>query len=294
MLFSQRQGFRAAEQAIQLNTLDPATRSGLWDAVKFFLWDNAGIAGYKPISDSAINGQIQTLWHNYFKFPVDTIPYQLEQTIAFVRKHFFGCEWYEVYDILEFISPYLSESKKFKDFCNNVLARDNAGYRFVGNIIAPISSETEIRAIDEAITSVQGLSGIKAHLLQALEHLASRTSPDYRNSIKEAVSSVEGICQYLAGDSKATLGQAIAILEKNGAVHPALKASFSSLYGYTSDADGIRHAMLDEANLTFVDAKFMLVTCSAFVNYALGKAAELGITPGSPNLSSQRTQILPR
>ena len=53
-----------------------------------------------------------------------------------------------------------------------------------------------------------------------------------------------------------------------------MKASLSSLYGYTSDADGIRHAMLDEPSLSFTDAKFMLVVCTAFVNYLTGKLAE--------------------
>ena len=50
-------------------------------------------------------------------------------------------------------------------------------------------------------------------------------------------------------------------------LHGALKSAFNSLYGFTSDSNGIRHALLDETNLTFDDAKFMLVTCSAFVNY---------------------------
>ena len=49
----------------------------------------------------------------------------------------------------------------------------------------------------------------------------------------------------------------------------ALRNAFSSLYGYTNDAEGIRHALLEEGNLTKADAKFMLVCCSAFINYAL-------------------------
>ena len=51
----------------------------------------------------------------------------------------------------------------------------------------------------------------------------------------------------------------------------------AQLYGYTSDADGIRHALLDESDLDFEDAKFMLVSCSAFTNYLKGKAIKAGI-----------------
>ncbi|MGQ9708742.1 MAG: AbiJ-NTD4 domain-containing protein, partial [bacterium] len=34
---------------------------------------------------------------------------------------------------------------------------------------------------------------------------------------------------------------------------------------------------LDEPNLSFEDAKFMLVSCSAFINYLITKAAKAGI-----------------
>lgn len=60
-------------------------------------------------------------------------------------------------------------------------------------------------------------------------------------------------------------------------VHPALRGAFQKLYGYTSDADGIRYALLEESNLDFEDAKFMLVSCSAFVNYLKAKAAKAGL-----------------
>jgi len=34
---------------------------------------------------------------------------------------------------------------------------------------------------------------------------------------------------------------------------------------------------MDEPNLTFDDAKYMLVSCSAFVNYLKAKAADAGL-----------------
>ncbi len=66
-------------------------------------------------------------------------------------------------------------------------------------------------------------------------------------------------------------------IEKKVELHPALKKAFDSLYGYTSDADGIRHALLDEPNLDSEDAKFMLVSCSAFINYLISKSSKAGI-----------------
>ena len=41
---------------------------------------------------------------------------------------------------------------------------------------------------------------------------------------------------------------------------------------YTSDADGIRHALSEEANLDLADAKFMHVVCAAFVVLLIQRA----------------------
>jgi len=56
-------------------------------------------------------------------------------------------------------------------------------------------------------------------------------------------------------------------------VHPALRNGYSSLYGYTSDEGGIRHGLLEADTITFSDAKFFLVVCSAFVNLVEDKTA---------------------
>ena len=56
-------------------------------------------------------------------------------------------------------------------------------------------------------------------------------------------------------------------------LHPALAGAFQKLYGYTSDADGIRHALMEESNLDLADASLMLVACSGFVSYLLAKNA---------------------
>lgn len=112
-----------------------------------------------------------------------------------------------------------------------------------------------------------------------MKFLSDRDNPNYRNSIKESISAVEAICKIIAKDSKATLGKALDIIEKSLKVsmHPALKVAFDKLYGYTSTTEGIRHALMDLPKLDFEDAKFMLVACSAFINYLIVKADKAGI-----------------
>ena len=73
--------------------------------------------------------------------------------------------------------------------------------------------------------------------------VSDRVAPDYRNSVKESISAVEAACRHVTGLSSATLADA---LKKVSDIHPAYSKAFGQLYGYTSDASGIRHSLTDE------------------------------------------------
>jgi hypothetical protein len=184
-------------------------------------------------------------------------------------------KWYEVYDFVEFVSTYGPKEKRdeFVRACNSFFERENSGYRFVDGKIIAISSSDEVSEIENAIERSTPYYGVKQHLSNAITLMSDKKKPDYRNSIKESISAVESLCKTLSEDKKATLGAALKILEKKGVMHPALKSAFSSLYGYTNDADGIRHALMEKSNLTSADARFMLISCSAFVNYVIASSA---------------------
>ena len=64
--------------------------------------------------------------------------------------------------------------------------------------------------------------------------------------------------------------------------HWDLKNAFSSMYGWTSNTEGIRHGLQDEPDLGFEDAKYMLVACSGFINYLLEKAKKAGLDLPNP------------
>lgn len=174
-----------------------------------------------------------------------------------------------MFDILEILVDTLPpemRSDTFVKVVNATLEREAVGYRLVGGQVLQITDEEELRAIDAAIDVAP--SPVKIHLQNALRHLADRRAPDYRNSIKESISAVESVVKLIAKDDKSTLGQ----LLKRMALHQALEKGFAAMYGYTSDADGIRHGLMDQPALSASDARFFLVICSAFVNYALEKA----------------------
>ncbi len=96
--------------------------------------------------------------------------------------------------------------------------------------------------------------------------------------MKEAISSIEALCKLIVGDPAADLAKALKAITRKVAIHPALSASLEKLYAYTSDGHGIRHALKDENSVDCEDAQFMLVTCSAFINYISVKASKAGIS----------------
>lgn len=212
------------------------------------------------------------LWLNYFKYPLDELKDDAEKVLFQLRKYFFNCEWYELYDFIEFLTNNYERygfKKEFISDCNVVLEKEMSAYRFVNGLITEITSQQEINEIENALELSVG--GVSVHLRRSLELLSDRESPDYKNSIKESISAVEGYVILTVGAEKGTLGNLLKKLEDEVGLHPALKTAFINLYGYTSDKGGIRHAMTEIENTDFMDAKFMLVVCSAFINFVEGK-----------------------
>lgn len=284
-LFSERKGLKPVKSVLQTDSMDAELRNCLWNCLDMYYWstvDGDDGLGHVCISKrSPMDTLFIRLWHSYFKKPFDTFEYYWGPTYDKVRLYYFGFKWNEVYDFIEFVAnnyPDEDRNAAFMDCCNSVLEREKSGYRFIGGVITDVISEPEIKDIEEALKS--GLKPVTEHLRKALDLYADRKSPDYPNSIKESISAVEAICRMIAGDDKATLGAALKRIEKESQIelHPALKKAFESLYGYTSDADGIRHALLTESNLDSEDAKFMLVSCSAFINYLVSKSSKAKIT----------------
>ncbi len=186
----------------------------------------------------------------------------------------------EVLDIVQYCCRWITwnyetESKIYDAF-NHVFEAEYIGYRFLNGKIAPITDEQELSAIEEACQNP--IEGCRKQIQKAVECFSDREHPDYKNCIKESISAVESVCQVIVGDDKATLGDALKKLEESGVqIHPALKQGFSKLYGYTSDQGGIRHAEgMFESAVTFEEAKFMLVSCSAFINYLIAENGKRG------------------
>lgn len=284
MRFSERYGYKKVRESIQLESVDEPLKNALWNVLKIHVWDQARrstgmYGGYHLSRDSnpELMDLCERLWFHFFKGPLDQLDHDWTKVLKQLRGFFFACKWYELYDFVEFVAGNYRRHQfreRFLEACNVVLEREVSAYRFVDGLIAPIAEREQLEEVERALEREEG--PVHAHLRRALELLSDRTAPDYRNSIKESISAVESLVAKIVGVEKGTLGQLIKKLEGEVALHPALRSAFSSLYGYTSDEGGIRHALMESEVISFADAKFFLVVCSAFVNYVDGKIAAAG------------------
>ena len=279
MRFSQRIGVKPVKTEIQIGSMDNDLRVALWNT--FYMYFLEELKKFSILSLTKYNTFCQSLWRDFFKLPLDTLGDYVPRIVKYINDWFFKAEWCEIYDFIEFVSKTHSpiNSNYFREYCNDMMERELSGYRFVGDLITPITNENELREIEEAIEESRKtkLSGVNAHLKSALSKLSDRKTPDYRNSVKESISAVESISRLITGDTKATLGQALNTIERTIKIHGSLKEGFGKIYGYTSDEGGIRHSMLEETTIEFEDAKYMLVACSTFINYLIMKASKAGV-----------------
>jgi len=268
MKFSERMGLTPVASVIQVNGMNDALRNGLWNVLYTQMSDSLDSIGMYCSCEPKIEAFSRALWTDFFKKPIDDRPENSSQILKMIKTVFFKLVWYDVYNFVEFCAAYYEDELVAP--LNSMLERELAGYRIIDGKVAPISSTEEVETIQEAIGDNTFL-GASAHLKTALDLLSRKTNPDYRNSIKESISAVESVSCAITGSPSAMLPAALKELEKKHSLHSALKDGFIKLYSYTSDGDGIRHAMLDEPQLTQADAIYFLVSCSAFVNYLKSK-----------------------
>ena len=272
--FSERYGY--VHRAIQIESIDLALKNGLWNVFIKHVW--------RPMVDITMSSRINPLddflhdlWDKHFNETTDHLSdierydrSTYDHVLLEIKRRVFEDYWYRFYDFCEFITNNFIRGKLRDDFIklsNSVLEREKSAYRFVSGQIVPITNDIEIEAIESA-AMVGG--PVVIQLQSALEKLSDRQAPDYRNSIKESISAVESQARRNLRDEKATLGQLLIEMERNLGLPKPIKEAFSTLYGYASGPSGVRHGptVAEGMEVSFDLAKFMLVACSAFVNFA--------------------------
>lgn len=207
--------------------------------------------------------------------------YDWERFYSRIEAVLMDAPYNEVLDLLGYICNWLILSTNncfdvFQKWFNELFQNEYVGYRFISGEIVPITDKSEVKEIEQACHTP--FEGARTQLQKALCFLSDREHPDYKNCVKESISAVESVCKVISGNEKATLKDALNGLISNGMnIHGSLKSAILALYGYASDEGGIRHAEREaESIVTFEEAKFMMVTCSAIVNYLVAEYGKHG------------------
>ncbi|WP_406238448.1 AbiJ-NTD4 domain-containing protein [Nocardia sp. NBC_01009] len=264
--FSERYGHVPVRSVVQVGQMDSPLRTELWNLTHQLY--------VKPVQASygADFDHLQYIWTGLMGKEIDRFPPFFHNEL---KQWTLSEEWNRVYDLLE----YLTFHKDHSDLYNEVLVKHLAGYRFLNGCIVPISDSHEITEIEAAVTT--GSDPVKHHLQQAIQLLSDRDTPDYPNSIKESIAAVEAFLVPITG--KNTLGQALTELKSKRVAagrfeHRALLGAWSQLYGWSSDESGIRHGgeTVPHEAITQALARYVLITCSAFINLMTAEQAALG------------------
>ncbi len=141
-------------------------------------------------------------------------------------------------------------------------------------MVTPITNQFEISEIEEAIELSP--EHVQESVRKSIKLFSDKTSPDYNNAIKEIITAVEALCRTIAAESGFTgvnsLTAAVNKLEECGiTLHDKMKEALKDLYWYTCDEDGKRHGGTTYVESDVEDARFMIITCSAIINFLLVK-----------------------
>ncbi len=255
--FSERYGIVPPKE-LQVNELDRETRIELW---------NAYYIAFQPKCSYLASAYVFVAKERMDQIMSNTL--LIDEFGDWHSRE----KWFMLFEFVEHILKCTgSQGDSYRDYIayyNSALERNNVGYRIVGNYAVPITNKEEGEEIEAAMK--QG-GVVQQHIVAAVKLFSDRKNPDFRNSCNESISAVEALVTQLTGTDK--VGTALKQLadETGSPIHKAFVKVFNTMYGHASDG-GIRHALKEDQEITFEDARYYLVSCSAFINYLKIKAS---------------------
>jgi len=216
--------------------------------------------------------EILSYWYvNIECEPIDEFSNIFDVQVSKFKNLIMNKKYNEVFDFPQFLFRHPKTSPDLYKKLQNIIEQYHCAYSVIdeGPTIIPATTEQEAQSIKQAVQSAQeaGFHGAHKHLLEATECV---NSENYAGAVRESIHAVESVACILNENSKTSLKPALNELEKKINIHQALKNGFSSIYGYTNDEEGIRHALHEEeANIDEADALFMIGACASFVTYLL-------------------------
>lgn len=267
--FAEREGVKALPRQLELKEVTQELRARVWTLVHLSIETNTKYDAISHVTrahcwETILTSAWVILDHNFAdEFSVK--PRELTQ----YAKAKMMLPYAEFLEFLEFIVQHKSCPHGLVDHLNKQFESCGFAYRIVDGTIVPIANEQMAESFQTAIENLSsGFSGAQQHLKTAASAL---TAGKYADSVRESIHAVESVaCQICPGER--TLSAALNEFEKKYHLHPALKHGFVKLYGYASDEQGIRHALIDEegAKVGEDEALYMLGACASFAAFLSG------------------------
>jgi hypothetical protein len=152
---------------------------------------------------------------------------------------------------------------------NKVLAEEKSPYRIIKGIVTLLTDEEQIKEIEKALNPPDRFAPVREHIKNALKHLSDKKEPNYEDSIRESIHAVESLAKIITGKDKSLSG----LIQSLKDIPFNLREGFKELYNWSSKT--LRHGKSGKELPTgFEEAIYMMVTCSAFVNYVIAKYGE--------------------
>ena len=269
--FSDRNG-KINPKNIQIDDFDSETRTVLntkcWDIFNKYTEQKFKTSRHEY--RSTYDGQFRSFIGDYLINNILNIPCNENVNFDALKKYFnniFEQSKYNVIlDVIEIIvsTIHLNNKNLYDEF--NLLFEENfVGYRFMNNIICPISNEIEKNEIESAFTTKY--EKVNIHIMKALELLSDRDNPDYHNSIKESYIAIETLGN-INGDGH--IRDNLRKIIKSNNISNQLYKSIDHFIDFVNTEPGVRHDNNNESHeITFDEAKFCLVIASGIINYLL-------------------------
>lgn len=276
--FSQAQGYEEMPGVLKLEELPDTARTRIWNVLyRYIDRDRKYHPEYSDLDGdwaevmrdlhADYHGRPLEKWTSYFDRNSDDLQNQI------MRERF-----NRVFDLITCVMRHDRIPNGFVEDMQREFEKANLAYTIVDGppTIVPATTKEQGEAIVNSLKMLHkaGLNASASHLRGASEYINQR---DWAGSVRESIHAVESVARQVSPEGDQTLRTALASMEKQGALHPSLKEAFIRLYGYTSDEQGIRHALLDQdaADVGMDEAVFMLGACASFASYLSRKRAAL-------------------
>ena len=277
--FSDRNNIDSIPKEMQIDDLDERSRKSIYNLWSEIYVECRNACNYERGNWDEVINPIYTKLYNQTLGPLKSI--KENALIAIIENTILNDKYNKIFDLLEYTTKLfeivitydtriLRRDSYYKRY-NNLFEAEYIGYRFIDEIIVPITDPIEVQSIKQAFSD--SYNKVREHLSKANRFLSDRDNPDYENSIKESISALEALAQIITetDGAQASLGKMLAKLEEQKIITLAMKSAFSVLYGVASNSRGVRHSGNNGDEVSFEEAKYNLVISTAFVNYVMSK-----------------------